>query len=919
MDTHVPGDRRLRARWRALAASLILAASASAQTPDLSALIDPADLPEDLCSPQWEALFGAEPGVGMGNGSTGGTGRVNDAIVFDDGLGGGPALYVGGAFLTAGGKAASNLARWDGSTWSDVGGGVDGPVHTLEVANFSGLDELYIGGDFSAGGGGAAVSNLARWNGIGFSAVDGGTDGPVYSLLKYPAPADLMLVGGDFSTAGGEVAPCVALFNPTLGFSSVGAGFNGPVRALALHQGATFAGGSFSASGATPLNNLALLSAGNWGDLGGGVTGPVYALESFDDGGGPALMVGGSFGSVGSPAQVAGSVVAWRGGSWELLGGGVFGTVWDLQVWNDGGGDDLYLAGAFTTVGFVTGIEWVARWNGTAFTGLGADLEAGFALSLGVYDDGNGESLWLGGHYHAVGGRGADGLARWSGSSWHTTNEGLNYDVEVLCSTSFEDSPALYVGGNDWLHAPGTVDQRALARWKDGAWSGIGDANLSVRAMAEFDDGGGPALYVGGYFTQIDGLPRDHIARWDGSAWSSVGGGIDGAVTALEVWDDGSGPALYAGGSFALAGGVLAEGMARWDGSSWSALAGGLHDDGGSQTFVRDMLAFDDGSGDALYVTGQFWTVNGAPGNSIARWDGSAWSALGSGLLLSGGGPGQGWALAAYDGGSGERLFVGGRFNTAGGSPGSANFAAWTGSAWTGVSGTVNDTVYSLAVWDHGDGPLLHLGGAFTQIDLFPLKRLARWNGSTWSGMGSGISVSPGAVKALVVHDDCTSVGPRLIVGGGFTAVPNIDPDLDPGGGSYLAAWRGCWDDPNAWTDLGFALAGTFGDPLLVGTGTLALDSVNTLNLSNAAPTATAGLFLSFSSTPTPFAGGILVPVPPLDPIIVTTSSLGTIPLTSVIASCLPPGITLYAQWGIADAAAVAGIALSNAVVGETP
>jgi hypothetical protein len=185
--------------------------------------------------------------------------------------------------------------------------------------------------------------------------------------------------------------------------------------------------------------------------------------------------------------------------------------------------------------------------------------------------------------------------------------------------------------------------------------------------------------------------------------------------------------------------------------------------------------------------------------------------------------------------------------------------------------------------------------------------------------MGSGLTVSPGIVRAMVVHDDCTSVGPRLIVGGTFTAVPDIDPDGDPGGGSYLGAWRGCWDDGNAWTDLGFALPGTYGNPALAGAGTLALDSVNSLLLILAKESSTAGLFLSFTSTPTPFAGGTLVPVPPLDPIIVTTSPAGTVLLNTTIEFCLPPGITLYAQWGIADPAAVAGVALSNAVVGTTP
>jgi hypothetical protein len=68
-------------------------------------------------------------------------------------------------------------------------------------------------------------------------------------------------------------------------------------------------------------------------------------------------------------------------------------------------------------------------------------------------------------------------------------------------------------------------------------------------------------------------------------------------------------------------------------------------------------------SGTDLYAGGWFTTAGGAPANYIAKWDGSAWSALGSGL--GGGdiyGPGV-HAVAA----SGSDLYVGGDFYTAGG------------------------------------------------------------------------------------------------------------------------------------------------------------------------------------------------------------------------------------------------------------
>ena len=115
-----------------------------------------------------------------------------------------------------------------------------------------------------------------------------------------------------------------------------------------------------------------------------------------------------------------------------------------------------------------------------------------------------------------------------------------------------------------------------------------------------FDDGSGPALYAGGQFTTAGGVAANRIAKWNGSSWSPLGSGMnDGygvSVIALTVFDDGSGPALYAGGYFTTAGGVAANYIAKWNGSSWSALGSGMN--GG----VVALTAFDDGSGPALYA-----------------------------------------------------------------------------------------------------------------------------------------------------------------------------------------------------------------------------------------------------------------------------------------------------------------------------
>src|SRR5207244_4899063 len=119
-----------------------------------------------------------------------------------------------------------------------------------------------------------------------------------------------------------------------------------------------------------------------------------------------------------------------------------------------------------------------------------------------------------------------------------------------------------------------------------------------VDALTSFDDGSGPALYAGGNFTSAGGLPARNLARWNGTTWSTLGSGANGVVNALTVFDDGSGsgPALYATGSFTSVSGVAAHGIAKWNGSTWSALGSGLegnyYGSGG-----LDVAAFDDHTG----------------------------------------------------------------------------------------------------------------------------------------------------------------------------------------------------------------------------------------------------------------------------------------------------------------------------------
>lgn len=246
--------------------------------------------------------------------------------------------------------------------------------------------------------------------------------------------------------------------------------------------------------------------------------------------------------------------------------------------------------------------------------------------------------------------------------------------------------------------------------------------------------------------------------------------GVNGTVLAMAQ----SGSDLYVGGSFTQVGNVSANNIAKWDGSAWSALGSGASNGTDGNVLA---IAVD---GTAIYVGGSFSTAGGSNVNNIAKWNGSSWSALGSGIS---GGDVRAISVVSTD------IYVGGIFTTAGGTNAN-NIAKWNGSNWaalvTGSENGVNAPVFAVGA----SGNLVYVGGSFTTAGGSAFNKIAAWNSgtSTWSALGSGVSL--GDVNAVVVTD--TSV----IVGGNFTSAGGVNA-------KKIAEWDG-----SNWTALGDEIAG---------------------------------------------------------------------------------------------------------------
>lgn len=555
----------------------------------------------------------------------------------------------------------------------------------------------------------------------------------------------------------------------------------------------------------------------------------VHAATTWDDGSGPAIFVGGRFTAAGEIAAT--SLAKWNGKNWLPVGGGVgtsstaTPTVHALRVWNDGAGEALFVAGDFTTAGGQPAPA-LARWDGQTWTPLIETISGagggsgGTVMALEVFDDGNGPALFAAGNFTAINGIQLKRIARWRNGEWSSIGSSASISGGggyIGSLTVFDDGtgPQLYAGGNYIMHH---IQTSHIARWNSQTWSGIGGlsggTSPSVEALEVFDDGSGPALFVGGRFAVAGGVGASHIARWDGQAWQNVGGGVSGVgpntrVRAMRTWNDGTGEALYVGGEFSQAGTAPSSGLARWK-SGWESVATGqahkgthlhaldfdgdrrllvgavfsslvngkphglalwdgaawglLGSNGGPDASVKSILSIVDAGQPRLLIAGQFLSVADSHFRRIAQWDGSRWSGMGQGI--GGPGPDDGAVLhlAVHELDAAPIIVALGNFQTAG--PALAPGAAlWDGRRWRGMAAVPGTTLINGAVFDDGAGPALFAIGEFPVPGGLPIRGVAKWDGAQWVVVGP----LAGWAFALEVFDDGS--GPALYVGGAFSQV----------------------------------------------------------------------------------------------------------------------------------------------------
>ncbi len=473
--------------------------------------------------------------------------------------------------------------------------------------------------------------------------------------------------------------------------------------------------------------------------------------------------------------------------NWVSLNSGIPGTNGTVNATVVDGSGNLYIGGSFTFVGSVAAIN-VAKWNGSAWSALGSGLTDAEVRALAV----SGSTLYVGGAFTTIGGVSAKRVARWNGTAWSALAQGIDPALGLGPSVVHAlavSGATIYAGGE--FTTAGAVSANRIAQWGGSAWSalsngvpnGVNPTNVNdpcaVYALAV----SGTDLFVGGVFGQASGAGTvSNIAKWNGTTFSGftpsgttycagfpvlICTQTVGAVLALAV----SGTDLYVGGGFNRAGSVDTIGIAKWNGSVWSALGSGIDPTG---TPGVSALAV---SGANVYVGGDFAGAGGV-GNTlnIAKWNGSAWS------QVVDEGPNAPVLGLAFNG---SLLYVGGSFTVTRGFP-ADHIAKVNGTIPSSLTPGMNGDVLALAL----NGTDVYVGGSFLTAANSFVNHVAKWNGSVWSPVGDG---TDDTVRALLVNGPLHDV----YAGGNF-----LNADSLPA--NHIAKWNG-----SSWSALGLGTDGT--------------------------------------------------------------------------------------------------------------
>lgn len=222
--------------------------------------------------------------------------------------------YVGGFFTQAGSKNCLRIAKWNGSQWDSLRGGLNSVPLAIKPYMWNGERGLLVGGSFTEyNQGGIAVpcNGLAFWSEDSlkwkkYYNIETNLNGSVYDILN--SNDGWLYFCGSFDSLGEIKANSIARFKMGKGMQSVGSGIfmqNSAVSITSIVEmdDIIYIAGSFSRFNGMLSNNFAAFNkiTGQVYDVGYGVDMRVEALAVYQN---DIIICGDNFNANGKPRWI---------------------------------------------------------------------------------------------------------------------------------------------------------------------------------------------------------------------------------------------------------------------------------------------------------------------------------------------------------------------------------------------------------------------------------------------------------------------------------------------------------------------------------------------------------------------------------------------------------------------------------------
>ncbi len=335
-------------------------------------------------------------------------------------------LFFGGSFSHINNETIVGIAKWNGSSISTLGCGVEwdcitpGPVSTLPVngiIRFS--NQIYVIGNFTKAGN-KTVNGITYWNGINWENFGTGLkmgDGTHGIGIRLKIINSELYICGVFDSIEGISANSIGKYDGS-NWSAVhnfpviptDIGAKNRINDIAFYNNELYVCGNLNNLPIGTIFNIVKWDGADWVSVGGGIRGSIVFVNKmlvYNN----ELIVAGLFSKNDDPNNPGNNIAKWDGIQWSELGEGVDGMIHDMKVYKD----TLYVCGAFKHAGGVPA-DGIAKWDGSKWCGFGTTFD-NVVNTLDFYHD----TLYIGGGFWTINGDSILFLAKWIGGNYVDT------------------------------------------------------------------------------------------------------------------------------------------------------------------------------------------------------------------------------------------------------------------------------------------------------------------------------------------------------------------------------------------------------------------------------------------------------------------------------------------------------------------